>query len=171
MRSSGFTWKQLAKRSRILIPVFILATWGAFRVEHLIQDGRFALAGVVFGFSAVALSLTTAIQSVFLYKSSYETLIREGKLRPEPGKGVWWYAIHQDFTNPARLGLFIGALASPLVAAAVFSLAPTLTKNGWILALLGSTESVVASITVFCAARLNRWRFRDRVRKAIRRVV
>jgi hypothetical protein len=144
---------------------------GAFRVEYLIQDERFALAGLVFGLSAVALSLTTALQSIVLYKHSYDALIREGKMRLEPGRGVWWYALRQDFTNPARLGLFIGALSSPLVASVIFSLVPILTKNGWVLALLGSVESVVASVTVLCAAQLNRWRFRAIVRRAIRKVV
>lgn len=167
LRGSGFTWRQLAKRSRILIPVFILATWGAFRVEHLIQDGRLALAGAVFGISAVALSLTTALQSIRLYQQSFEALVREGKLHPEPGRSLLSYALHQDFTNPARLGLFIGALASPVLAAVVFAGFPELTKNGWVLALLGSTESVVASLTVMAAGRVNRLRFRSRVRRAI----
>jgi len=167
LRGSGFTWRQLAKRSRILIPVFLLATYGAFQVEPLIHEGRLALAGVVFGLSAVALSLTTAIQSIFLYKHSYVQLEREGKLRREPGRSLWWYALMQDFTNPARLGLFVGATASPLMAAIVFSFFPELTKNGWALALLGSTESVVASLTVMAAGNINRWRFRARVRRAI----
>ncbi|MFA5935882.1 MAG: hypothetical protein WC787_03450 [Patescibacteria group bacterium] len=167
LRGSGFSWRQLAKRSRILIPVFILATYGAFQVESLIHDGRLALAGVVFGLSAVALSLTTAIQSIFLYKSSYASLVREGKLRLEPGKGLFSYALRQDFTNPARLGLFVGAVASPIMAAIVFSFFPELTKNGWVLALLGSTESVVASLTVMAAAHVNRAVFQSRVRRAI----
>jgi hypothetical protein len=167
LRGSGFTWRQLAKRSRILVPVFILATYGAFQVEPLIEEGRLALAGVVFGFSAVALSLTTAIQSIFLYRSSYAMLEREGKMRRDPGKGLMAYALRQDFTNPARLGLFVGAVASPIMAAIIFSFFPELTKNGWVLALLGSTESVVASLTVMAAGHLNRWRFRRRVARAI----
>ncbi len=167
LRGSGFTWRQLAKRSRILLPVFIVATYGAFRVEHYIAHGQYAVAGVLFGLSAVALSLTTAIQSILLYRSSYVALEREGKMRREPGKGLLWYALRQDFTNPARLGLFIGAVASPLAAALLFSSAPELTKNGWVLALLGSTESVVASCTVLAAGRLNRWRFRRRIARAI----
>lgn len=171
LRGSGFTWRQLIKRSRILIPVFILATWGAFQVEPLIESGRYALAGAVFGLSAVALSLTTAIQSIGLYHLSYVKLFREGKLKLEGGHGLWWYALHQDFTNPARLGLFIGAIASPINAAIVFTFAPELTKNGWVLALLGSTESVVASLTVMAAAKVNRMRFQARIRKALRAVI
>jgi len=67
LRGSGFGWRELAKRSRILLPVLALATYGAYSVEHLIVGGRLVLGGAVFGFSAVALSLTTAIQSYFLY--------------------------------------------------------------------------------------------------------
>lgn len=167
LRGSGFTWKQLIKRSRILVPVFLLATYGAFSVEHFIVAGRYGLAGAIFGLSAVALSLTTALQSIRLYKQSFEALLREGKFRLEPGKSLWAYALIQDFTNPARLGLFIGALASPFTAAIIFSFFPELTKNGWVLALLGSVESVVASVTVMLAGNVNRWRFRTNVRRAI----
>lgn len=167
LRGSGFTWRQLAKRSRILIPVFILATYGAFQVEPLLHEGHLALAGVVFGLSAVALSLTTAIQSIFLYKHSYAMLEKEGKLRRDAGKGLFAYAFEQDFTNPARLGLFVGALSSPVVAATIFSFFPELTKNGWVLAMLGSTEAIVASLTVMAAGRLNRFRFRRRISRAI----
>lgn len=169
LRGSGFTWKQLIKRSRILVPVFLLATWGAFQVEPLIRSGRLAFAGVVFGLSAVALSLTTALQSIRLYQQSFDALAREGKFRPEPGRSILSYALRQDFTNPARLGLFVGASVSPIAAAIVFTLFPDLTKNGWVLALLGSTESVVASLTVIAASQVNRLRFRSRVRAAIRR--
>ncbi len=167
LRGSGFSWRQLLKRSRILIPIFILATIGAFRVEGLVQDGRMALAGVVFGLSAVALSLTTAIQSIFLYRQAYTNLVTEGKVRLEPGQSTTLLALRQDFTNPARLGLFVGALSSPIFAAIVFLFLPFLTTNGWVLALLGSTESVVAGLTVVAAHRVNRWRFQTRVRRAL----
>lgn len=171
LRGSGFTWRQLASRSRILVPVFLLATYGAFQVEPLIHAGRLALAGVVFGLSAVALSLTTALQSIRLYHQSFAALVREGKLTLTGKRGLWWHALHQDFTNPARLGLFVGALAAPFMAAIAFTLAPEFTSNGWVLALLGSVESVVAGLTVMAAGRINRFRFRARVRKAMRGIL
>ena len=171
LRGSGFTWRQLAKRSFILIPVFIIATIGAFQVEPLIHAGRLAFAGVVFGLSAVALSLTTALQSIRLYQQSYAALVKEGKLRLEPGASLLGHALRQDFTNPARLGLFVGAVASPINAAIIFTFFPQLTSNGWVLALLGSTEAVVASLTVMAAVRVNRWAFRSKVRRAIRGIV
>ncbi len=171
LRGSGFTWRQLIRRSRILIPVFVLATFGAFQVEPIIKSGQLALAGVVFGFSAVALSLTTAIQSIRLYQKSYSSLVKENKLKLKSGEGIWRYAFKQDFTNPARLGLFAGAMASPILAAAVFSLLPAWTKNGWVLALLGSTESVVAGIAIISASRINGWYFRSKIRRVLRKNV
>jgi hypothetical protein len=171
LHGSGFTWRQLAKRSRILIPTFILAVYGAFQVEPLIQDGRSALAGVVFGLSAVALSVVTAVQSIFMYRESYVSLSREGKLKLEAGQSVTRLALRQDFTNPARLGLFAGAIAAPFTAAVVFTLAPELTKNGWILALLGSTEGIVAGLTVISSTRLERWFFRQKIGQALRQIV
>ncbi|MFA5185904.1 MAG: hypothetical protein WC551_05420 [Patescibacteria group bacterium] len=171
LRGSGFTWRQLLKRSRILIPIFILATYGAFQVEPLIREGRVALAGAVFGLSAVALSLTTAIQSIFMYRKSYLTLVNEGKLKLATGQSLVGFALRQDFTNPARLGLFVGAFCSPFAAAAVFLFKPELADNGWILALLGSTESIVAGITVVGSARIERWLFRSKINRVLRNMV
>lgn len=168
LRGSGFTWRQLAKRSRILVPVFLLAAYGAFQVEPLVREGRTVLAGAIFGLSAVAISLTTALQSIKMHHRSFLSLVREGKLKLEPGKGLWRYAILQDFTNPGRLGLFIGVLTSPLAAAAVFSFFPQLTRNGWVLALLGSVESIVAALTVMAAVRLNRVLFTRRIMRVIK---
>lgn len=171
LRGSGFTWRQLMRRSRILIPVFVLATYGAFQVEPLIHSGSVAWAGAVFGLSAVALSLTTAIQSIGMYRQSYARLVSNGKLRLASGQSLTRLALRQDFTNPARLGLFVGAIASPLVAAVIFSRFTGLVSNGWILALLGSTESVVAGLTVISAPRIERALFRSRIRRALQNIV
>lgn len=170
LRGSGFTWRQLAKRSRILVPVFLLATWGALSVEPLIVQGRIAAAGALFGLSAVALSLTTAIQSIGMYRQAYARLHRQGKLPQREKQDLWRLALRQDFTNPARLGLFLGAFAAPLIAAFVFTSFTSWVHNGWVLALLGSVESLVAGMTVIAAVRLNRWFFRRRMQKEIIRL-
>lgn len=171
LRGSGFTWRQLFRRSRILIPVFALATYGVFQVEPLIRSGRVAFAGVVFGLSAVALSLTTALQSIGMYRDAFARLASSGKLRLASGQSILGLALRQDFTNPARLGLFVGALSSPIVAAIVFVRFPQFISNGWVLALLGSVESVVAGFAVIFAARIERWLFRAKVRKAMSSIV
>jgi hypothetical protein len=156
LRGSGFTWKELSRRSIILIPVFALATYGALSVEPLLHADRILLGGAVFGLSAVALSLTTAIQSIGMYKKNVKKLIAEKKLRIA-GSSPLKIAIVQDFTNPARLGLLLGAALAPVMGmiAAVLGL----LSNGWILALVGSTESIVAGMTVIFANRINEWRF------------
>lgn len=163
LRGSGFTWRQLARRSIILVPVFALATWGAFSVEGLVEANRLVLAGLIFGLSAVALSLTTALQSIRLYLQAYQKLERVGKLPTTHPESLWKLALRQDFTNPARIGLFLGASASPVISACVFLFFPYLVHNGWVLALLGSVEGVVAGATVVTAVRLNRWFFRRRI--------
>jgi hypothetical protein len=161
LRGSGFSWKVLIKRGRILIPVFALATYGAFQVEPLIQGGHELLGGAVFGFSAVALSLTTAIQSIFLYRHSVDSLKAEGKLHDHgPSMGHWKLAIIQDFSNPARLGLMIGACMAPLMG--MLGAALGILHNGWALAAIGSTESIVAGITVMAARHIDNWRLRRR---------
>ncbi len=166
LHGSGFTWRQLMKRSRILVPVFILATYGAFSVERFVEAGRFGLAGLIFGASAVALSLTTALQSIKLYHDAFVTLKRTGKLHAKSDR-LWQLAFKQDFSNPARLGLCIGAFMAPITAATVFLFVPEWTHNGWLLALLGSTESFVAGLTVVTARHLHAAWFRRGIQRAL----
>lgn len=167
LRGSGFGWKELARRSRILIPVFALATWGAFSVHGLIESGRIVAGGVVFGLSAVALSLTTAVQSVFMYRKNVERLRKEGKVEKAlVGWRATKEAVRQDFTNPARLGLFIGAACAPVLGIAGAFLG--LMNNGWVLATIGSTESIVAGVTVIFAGVINERRFQKRLRRLIK---
>ncbi|MDP3244553.1 MAG: hypothetical protein Q8M83_02740 [bacterium] len=168
LRGSGFSWKTLALRGRILIPVFILATYLAFRVEHYIELDRYAFAGLLFGLSAVMLSLTTAIQSIFIYFGSIKKLALEKKIKINDSWPQFVLAFKQDFTNPARLGLGLGALASPFVAMTIFSFFPGLTHNGWVLAFLGSTEGLVAALTVFAAKFINQKRFEGKIERSLR---
>ncbi|MDP3771205.1 MAG: hypothetical protein Q8R16_02820, partial [bacterium] len=167
LRGSGFTWKELSKRFRLLVPVFGLATYGAFQVEPLVESGRVLLGGAVFGFSAVALSLTTAIQSVGMYRRSVLSLMREHKFHAHGrAHSVWWLAIIQDFTNPARLGLLLGSGLAPFMG--MIAALAGLLHNGWILAAVGSTESIVAGLTVIFSNRINDWRFRRKLQRMIR---
>lgn len=165
LRGSGFTWRELVKRSRILIPVFALATWGAFSVEGFIEQDRLVLAGVIFGLSAVALSLTTAIQSLFMYLGNLKKLAAEGKVQQNRNTSLVRLAFRQDFTNPARLGLLLGAGLAPFMGIA--GALSGLMHNGWVLAGIGSTESIVAGLTVVFADYLNEWRFRRRLQKSL----
>lgn len=163
LRGSGFSWRELAKRGRILVPVFAVATYGAYSVEHLLEEGELILGGVVFGLSAVALSLTTAIQSIFMYRKNVLRLIEEKKLAPLGQKEGFTLALVQDFTNPARLGLLLGASLAPVAGIAGALLG--VMHNGWVLAAIGSTESIVAGITVISADYINEWRFRRKLKR------
>jgi hypothetical protein len=165
LRGSGFSWKTLFVRLKILLPVFIAATFGAFEVEGLVEKGQTVLAGLVFGFSAVALSFTTAVLSIRLYRHCVDDLIEEKKLENMPNKEKWKLALRQDFTNPARLGLFLGAVASPLSAMLVFGVFTFLLHNGWILAILGSTETIVAGSTVLIARKLNNLKYKKTIKR------
>ncbi|MDO8505181.1 MAG: hypothetical protein Q7S48_01200 [bacterium] len=167
LRGSGFTWRELAKRSRILVPVFALATWGAFSVHGFIEEGHTVWGGMIFGFSAVALSLTTAVQSIFMYKRNARKLSHEGKLTIGVGQTLAKIAIVQDFTNPARLGLLMGAALAPIMG--IFASLLGLMSNGWVLAAVGSTESIVAGLTVIFADYISEWRFHRKLRKYVAR--
>jgi hypothetical protein len=80
---AGYTKQELLRRMRVLIPVFAGATAASFGVEHLVQAGSVGEAGLLFGGTAVALSLTSSLQSMAMYKAGYNELLREGKI---PGK-------------------------------------------------------------------------------------
>lgn len=164
LRGSGFTWRELWKRSFILVPVFALASYGAYSVEGLLHSGHEVAGGVVFGLSAVALSLTTAIQSVFMYKKNLVKLISEKKVPVSvQEQGVLRLALRQDFTNPARMGLLLGSAMAP-----VFGIAGSLLhlmSNGWVLAAIGSTESIVAGLTVIFASKINELQFESTLRR------
>jgi len=164
LRGSGFKWKELARRGLVLVPVFALATFGAFSVEPILQSGRIALAGVVFGLSAVALSLATAVQSVGMYRKNVRKLVAEKKFNLQ-GKSIIVAAMIQDFTNPARLGLLIGASLAPVMGMIAAFLG--LMSNGWVLATVGSTESIVAGLTVIFSNRINSIRFRRKLKQRI----
>lgn len=166
LRGSGFSWHSLRKRFILLVPVFAAATYGAFQVEPLLNRGFTVLGGAVFGLSAVALSLTTAMQSISMYRRSVQSLVQEGKCHGNlRNKSILWAAIVQDFTNPARLGLLIGAVMSPIIGIAGALLG--VMHNGWALAFIGSTESVVAGLTVIFSNRINSWYFRRKLRSSL----
>ncbi len=166
LRGSGFSWKTLSKRFLVLVPVFGLATYGAFHVDAVLARGWTLAAGALFGLSAVALSLTTAIQSIGLYRASVRALKREGKLHAHGGRSELAEAIRQDFTNPARLGLLLGSVLAPFTGmlAAVFGG----LHNGWVLALVGSTESIAAGLTVVFSNRISDWKFKRRLERSLR---
>ncbi|GEM_PF-637604 len=168
LRGSGFTWKQLILRSRILIPVFALASYGAFQVDHLIDRGDISWAGFLFGVTSVALSLTTALQSIRMYKVCVDDLVKEKKLALNGQLRYWIVAVKQDFTNPARLGLFIGGVLSPVISMTVFVWFPQFVHNGWVLALLGTAETITAGTVVLLARRLNSLKFQLDLNRLLR---
>ncbi len=165
LRGSGFRWAELVKRSRVLVPVFALATWGAFSVEGLLESGQLVWGGIVFGLSAVALSLTTAIQSFFMYRKNIKKLVKNGKVKIDQNRKLSKIAFLQDFTNPARLGLIIGASLAPIMG--IIGSLLHLMHNGWVLAAIGSTESIVAGLVVIFSGPLNEWRFHRKLKRLI----
>jgi hypothetical protein len=240
---SGFTMHEVAKRLKIALPVGAAATVGAFQVTRLLKAGHEMQAGALFGASAVALSLVTAVQSISMYHKAYNELLKEGKiqgkvhtlvnsaefqaqlkrterelrrlLEPDqrqrllalvdaqlekletsgaltPGERArvlaelqdldlrqivaqvtapstldrWWQGVRQDFANPARLGIFIGAMLSPLVGATAGALGGL--NNGFVLAGVGSVESLAAGSTVLAARTINELRYEHMLRAGIR---
>lgn len=131
----------------------------------MLEEGHLVKGGIIFGLSAVALSLTTATQSLFMYRKNLLQLKKEDKIPGVETKDITRLALVQDFTNPARLGLILGAAMAPVMG--IIGALLGLMNNGWVLAAIGSTESIVAGITVLSASRINEWRFRRSLEKRI----
>lgn len=170
LRQSGFTKRQLQRRIWTLVPVFILVTYIAFQVEPLLEAGHAAWAGAVFGLSAVILSFTTSIQSIALYRAAYAKLLRERKMTLTAGQTVWGMALQQDFMNPARLGFFLGAAFTPPVAAIVFFFLTPFTSNGWLLAVVASLTTTIATLTVTLSDPIEKWWLEQKARAEVKKL-
>ncbi len=168
LHGSGFTWRQLMKRSRILLVVLVFATYAALSVEGLVQAGRLGLAGFLFGVSAIALSVATILQSVRLYHESFQALKRAGKLRAHENQ-LWRMVLRQDFAEPARFGLLLGAICTPIGAVTMFIVKPAWIYNGWALALVGSLEPIIAGAVVMSAKYLHEAWFHRKIRRQLPR--
>jgi hypothetical protein len=64
--------------------------------------------------------------------------------------------------------LFIGGLLSPIISMAVFVWFPQFVHNGWILAMLGTAETVTAGTVVVLARRLNSFKFQLDLNRLLR---
>jgi hypothetical protein len=235
---AGFSGREVAKRLQLSVPVFGAATWASGQVEHLLAAGKDLEAGALFGASAVALSLTTALQSMAMYKKAYDALLADGKI---PGKAAlagspqfqaalktfgrsrdllspaskgellalvrkhleplaerlgraevetvmqslehldlaelsrqleapsrlerWKTALQQDFSNPARLGILLGSAVAPVVGLGAAKLG--LLHNGFVLAAVGSVESIVGGLTVHAARVLDDWKYKRSLERKI----
>ena len=103
-----------------------------------------------------------------MYERCVNDLVKEGKLSLPSQFLHWIVAVKQDFTNPARLGLFIGGVLSPIISMTVFVWFPEFVHNGWILAMLGTAETVTAGIVVILARRLNSLKFQFDLNRLLR---
>jgi hypothetical protein len=81
----GFSKQEVRKRYVAQGAVLAAATYGLKQVEPLLDSGHAATAGALFGLSAVALSLTSTLQSIAMYKNAYDALLREGKIAGKLG--------------------------------------------------------------------------------------
>lgn len=239
LKGAGYSTKEIIKRAKVAVPVFAAATYGATKVEKLLEGGNNLAAGATFGVTAVALSLATSVQSMKMYKEGYKELVKEGKISGESfvasnpefkkkfkefSQGIdkfdkekmlsvthkvldeinlnqqllseeeeqdllrtldsldekqflklikknfnakaWKEAIAQDFNNPVRLGILIGSLSAPVVGLATGGAG--LLGNGFVLAGVGSVESISGGVTVMGARRLLDYKWKTSLQNRLR---
>jgi hypothetical protein len=97
-----------------------------------------------------------------MYRNNLIRLHQEKKIILKNPRDRLKLAVTQDFTNPARLGLLLGIALAPIMG--IIGALTGVMHNGWILAAIGSTESIVAGLTVIFAGRINEWRFHRKLR-------
>ena len=119
LRGSGYSRSELVGRAGLLLPVFGAATAGAVQSHIWLTSGHERLGGFTFGLSAVALSLTTAIQSIHMYRQGYETLLREGKIPGKIGPAMQKRFQRQLATLEKRLGSLLEPKNRPRLVAMI----------------------------------------------------
>lgn len=162
LRGSGFTWRQLWKRSRITIPLLVFAVWLSLKVPGYLDLGEAFRAGLIFGIASVLIPFSNILERLLILRNDFHELSREGKIAKEedgsPSKHVWnELSIRSD-----DRGIALGILLTPFAAALLFSWFPTLTGNGWFLGAVATLEYVIAWLCVIVIrACFARWFSRD----------
>jgi hypothetical protein len=141
LMAQGFTLEEIvSKRIGILIPAALGAFYLSYKtVQDLIDRGDFFWAGVAFGSASVLLSFVTAVQSIKMFKEGLDKLIAEDKVPTMTNMKRWIEAFKQDFNNPLRAGIFVGVLASPIIAGIAGEMG--LFNYPFLLPLFGQAES------------------------------
>jgi hypothetical protein len=141
LMAQGFTLEEIVvKRIGILIPAALGAFYLSYKtVQDLIDRGDFFWAGVAFGGASVLLSFVTAVQSIKMFKERLDKLIEESKAPNMTEKERWIEAFKQDFNNPLRAGIFVGVVASPIIAGIAGAIG--LFNYPFLLPLFGQAES------------------------------
>ena len=145
LHGSGYTPRQLWRRLRPLIPVYVIAVCGGFQTGALQEAGMAWAAGAMFGAAAVFPPFIQSIRDLATRRRAYERLIASRKYSLAAGQTLTSLAWRQEATDPAHAARFIGIVATPVVSAFAFHLLPAWTGNGWFLAFVGSVEIIVAA--------------------------
>lgn len=167
LRQSGFTRRQLRKRIALLLPPLILGVILAWQVTPLLQAGKIAQAGALFGLAALMRPLMQVGQSIAMFRSAYAALIRDRKVLLLPGQSSWSLAIRQAFLDTSHVGSVMGMILMPAVATGAFLLAGVHVTNGWVLALVASADVIIAAMAVAVMRPLERWWFHRRALKQL----
>lgn len=145
LQASGYTRRQLLHRLQPLVPVYVIAAYGAFQAGPVVQAGHAWLGGAIFGAAAVFPPFIQSIRDLASRRRAYERLIATRKCALAAGQTLTSLAWRHESADPAHRSRLFGILATPLCAALLFHLFPSWSGNGWFLALTGSVEVVVAA--------------------------
>lgn len=156
LHSAGLTQNQALKRSRLFILVAIITGYAAYLTGGIASAGRPALAGILFGFTATALPILAALQSLVKSYRAIAALKEAGKLRVHEEKNLATLALREHLLQPEYASAYLSVLLTPFFAAILFVAYPGNSQNGWILALIGVAGVGIRELMRVCRDWLRR---------------
>jgi hypothetical protein len=168
LKGSGYTARQLWRRTQVFIPILIIDFYLALQVNGLLERGSAFTAGLVFGIVAVSFPLVELLRSFVLTRSAYADLLKNGKLPKGPRPALSSLAFREIVRNPLRAGIAIGVIAGPLIAGALFAAMTPLAHNGWFLAIVAMLEIIIGLAFAWNVLLLDRVLFIAKIRRRMK---
>jgi|GEM_PF-6826655 len=165
-QQNGSAWWQVRRKLMPIVPYAALGIVLAIVCQLLVRSGSFVLAGLFFGLAAVAVPGARFFMRIGDVNRRYENLWRMGKL---PANMTFrWYEGHDGNMRLIRL---VSLCLSPIVSFLVFVSLPSLTSNGWLLALLGLFPWLATEFLGWAWERYEQWKQDHAVRKMLKQIL
>lgn len=150
--ASGAAWWQIRRKIMPAVPAAIVALLCAIAIQPA-MGLSVALAGALFGLSAVAVPSYRLYQRVMEARLRIERLQKSGKMPTSAGYS--WYAGHEGAHRICRV---CAMSMTPLSGALLFGFFPQQTSNGWLLAALGLFPWIVSDVLGYAWERMEMFR-------------
>jgi hypothetical protein len=147
LQRAGYVGRQFFRRVGVLLFFFAGASGVAVLIQRWVEEGRFALAGFLFGLMVSALPIMFFMRAWHEGHQRLEFLKQAGKLRPS--ERVGWGSVWREYTlHPARKAALVIMGVVPFLSALLFYGFPGQIHNGWLLIFLLLLEQLVRKLGI-----------------------